>query len=514
VGVHLFAHWLDHQRTFDLVVAQLTQAIETHKHAHPDDDFALLHHREQTLRHRFQALFFAPLFGIEHLTEFDTREHPLATLLGRSYQSSTLTQFLGQLERVGADEALVPTLVPAQAGQITYIDGHMIAYGSRVAMHKGKITMRGRIMAGSQAVMAHNEAGYAVFVAYHPPDIHLSRLIVAYCHKVVEATGSTVFVIDRAVNSLAVAVAFTQQDWGLLCMLDDNEHHGLESFEATPAGTLDDGSQVYSGSWKASKDDDPRLFVIVVPKEGKLLVYWGTPQLKAMVEVSQWPQLYRERTERQENSFKRMIDHGALETNYGRKKIVGPDRHQQRKREDLEASLETAQQRVAHKVEGLQEHQAKVAESKAKGHGKRLAQRQQALLRVGQALEEAQHQQAQCVAQVEALGSPKERADRDFRKQTIMTCRTLLLENALMAFMTALLGNLQSKVSLACVLHMLLERSGASLETTAEIVYWVNTTGLSLPYRRLLEEVVDGLGAMDLRARGKPIRVGLKDMPP
>src|SRR5256886_9643542 len=90
VGVHLFAHWLDHQRAFDLVVAQLTQAIETHKHTHPDDDFALLHHREQTLRHRFQALFFAPLFGIEHLTEFDTREHPLATLLGHSYQSSTL----------------------------------------------------------------------------------------------------------------------------------------------------------------------------------------------------------------------------------------------------------------------------------------------------------------------------------------------------------------------------------------------------------------------------------------
>jgi hypothetical protein len=111
-------------------------------------------------------------------------------------------------------------------------------------MHQGPLTMRGRIMAGSQAVMAHNEAGYAVFVAYHPPDIHLSRLIVASWHKVVEATGSTVFVIDRAVHALAVAVAFPQQDWGLLCRLDDNEHHGLESFEATPAGTLDEGSQV------------------------------------------------------------------------------------------------------------------------------------------------------------------------------------------------------------------------------------------------------------------------------
>ena len=254
--------------------------------------------------------------------------------------------------------------------------------------------------------------------------------------------------------------------------------------------------------------------MIVVPKEGQTFVSWGTPQLKATVEVRAWPQLYRERTERQENSFKRMIDHGALDTNYGRKKIVGPDRHQQRKREDLEASLETAQQRVANKVEALQAQQTKVTESTSKGHGKRLEQRQHALLRVAQELEEAQHQQAKWVAQVAALGAPKERADRDFRKQTIMTCRTLLLENALTAFMMALLGNLRSKVSLACVLHMLLERSSTYRETASEIVYWVNTTGLSLPYRRLLEEVVDGLGAMDLSAQGKPIRVGLKDMPP
>jgi hypothetical protein len=163
VGVHLFAHWLEQQGAFAPVVARLTQATRAYQHAHPGDDFALLHHRAPTLLRRFQALFFAPLFGIETLTALDTHEHPLATLLGRSYQSSTLTQFLGQLERVGADEVLLPTLVPAQTGQITYIDGHMIAYWSRVAMHKGKITMRGRIMAGSQAVIAHNEAGYAVF---------------------------------------------------------------------------------------------------------------------------------------------------------------------------------------------------------------------------------------------------------------------------------------------------------------------------------------------------------------
>ncbi len=73
---------------------------------------------------------------------------------------------------------------------------------------------------------------------------------------------------------------------------------------------------------------------------------------------------------------------------------------------------------------------------------------------------------------------------------------------------------MQSQVSLACVLSLLFERSGARLETASEVIYWVNTTGLSLSYRHLLEEVVDGLGAMDLWHQGKPIRVGLKDMPP
>ena len=164
VGVHLFAHWLDQRETCGPVVAQLQQAIAAHKRAHPDDDFALLHHREQTLRRRFQALLYAPLCGIETLTAFDTHEHPLQTLLGRGYHSSTLSQFLGQLERLHAAEALMPTLVPDKAGQITYVDGHMIAYWSRVSMHKGKITLLGRIMAGSQAVMAQSDTGHAVWV--------------------------------------------------------------------------------------------------------------------------------------------------------------------------------------------------------------------------------------------------------------------------------------------------------------------------------------------------------------
>ncbi len=244
VGVHLFAHWLEPQGALGPVVTQLHQAIQTYKDTHPEEDFALLHHHQQTLLRRLQALFFAARFGIKTLTGFDTHAPPLPTLVGRGYHSSTLLQCLGQLERVAAAPALLPTLVPVQPGPITSVDGPMIAYGSRWSMHKGKSTMLGRIRGGSQAVSAHDTAGYAVFVPYDPPALQLSQLIVADGQKVAVAPGNALFVIDRAVNAVALAQAFDTQGLGWLGMLDDNEHAGLASVAATEVATLQDGAKV------------------------------------------------------------------------------------------------------------------------------------------------------------------------------------------------------------------------------------------------------------------------------
>jgi hypothetical protein len=224
--------------------------------------------------------------------------------------------------------------------------------------------------------------------------------------------------------------------------------------------------------------------------------------------------VYRERNERQENSFKRMLDHGALNTNYGRKTIVGPDRHQQRAKEQLDQLRQVAKRRLDKKAEALKTQQAKVAESESKGHGKRLEQRQRTLSGLAKALQESQHKHDSLAEQLAALDPPRQRADRDFRQQTLMTLRTLLLENALMSFMAVLLGHLSVKVSLECLLKVLFERSGARMETASQVIYWINTTGLSIVYKRLLKAVVDGLCAMDLRYEGKPMRVCLKGFPP
>jgi hypothetical protein len=514
VGVHLFARWLDQHHALEPVVARLNEAINDHQSAHPGEDFALLHHRDATLRRRFEALVLAPLLGIERLSAFDTQEHPLETLIGGSYQYTTLSQFLGQLERVDAGPWLLPILLPAPCGRLTYVDGHMIAYWSRNAMHKGKITMRGRIMAGSQAVISHDETGQALYVAYYAPDMHLSQVILAYCERVAQATGSDLFVIDRAVNSKAMAQAFDEAGLGLLCMLNDNEHEGLESFEATEVETLADGTRLYQGPWKPARAGDDRHFVIVAPTEGKTLVYWGSPRVQAELAAQKWPELYRARTEIQENAFKRMIEHGALDINSGRKTIVGPDRHQQRAEAKVRVSLEAAQSRVEKKSRALEAKRKQMAQSEAKGHGKRLEQRQRAATVLEQELGEAIQHEARLQEHIDDLEEPKERADRDFRKQMIMTIRTLFLENLLGAFMAALGAVLPKKVSLEQVLKLLFERSGSRIERDNEVMYWVNTTGLSRSNQRLLGEIVEGLSAIGLVEGGKTVRVCLKCLPP
>lgn len=512
IGVHLFAAWVDEQGILGQVVMLVTQRIQAARHDAPGVDFGLLHHKTETLLRRFQALFYAPLFGIEKLTEFDVTEHPLETLIGRSYQSSTLTQFLGQLERVDAGQALLPALVPGDAGDIGYVDGHMIAFWSKASMHKGKITMLGRIMAGSQAVIAHNQAGQAVFIEYYAPDIRMPRMIVSYCQQVSAATGITVFVIDREANSVELARCFEKSGLGLLSMLDRNEYDGLNSWNVTPVGTLADGSLVHEAQWHIPRDDDPRLFVVVETEE-RVFAYWGTSHVKETLECLQWPAVYRQRTEIQEQSFKGMKAHGALDVNYGIKKIVGPDRHQQRAREKLEEVQETVQHKVTRKTELLSLQAAKVVESQEKGHGIRLDQRQRRFGELELELQKAREKAQQCEKQLEALGPPKQRADRDCRKQTIMTIRTLLLENALVSFLAILCAKLQDSLSLDCLLRLVFERSGACLETQTELIYWINTTGLSVAYRKVLEQVVEGMCMMNLVQKGKPIRIRLRETP-
>lgn len=508
VGVHLFSAWMESHDDFEKVMALLQQAIESYTQAHPEADFPLLHHKHETLQRRFKALFYAPLLGISKLTELDVAETSLISLVGVGYHSSTLNQFLGQLEKINAGHVLQKALLSDDTGSLGYVDGHMIAYWTRKSMHKGKITMIGRIMAGSQAMITHNEHGHALAVQYYPPDIRMPHFIVEYCRKIAQTTTINVFVIDREVNSVELARKFEENDMGLLSMLDKNEYDGLSSWTTIAIGTLKDGSIVYEGQWAKPRENDPRHFVLVETGD-RVLPYWGTPKVKELIDPMDWPKTYGERTKIQEYRFKEMKAHGALDVNYGTKTIPGADRHQQRACDELTQTLENAHQKIARKEELIQEQHLKVAESLERGHTTRLGQRKNRLDKLHHELDNATQKRENLTEKLNSLGEPRERSDRDFRKQTIMTIRTLLLENALLAFLAALCAKLQEPVSLECLLKLLFDRSAVGLETNYEIIYKINSDGLSAHYKRSLRDLIEGMNAMSLNCRGKPIRLNV-----
>jgi hypothetical protein len=349
-------------------------------------------------------------------------------------------------------------------------------------------------------------------VDYYPPDIRLPRTILDYCQRIVSTTGIELFVIDREVNSVAMAQAFEGKGWGLLSMLDKNEYKELSDWEIEAAGELEDGSPVYTGSWKVARKEDPRIFVIVKVQE-RLLVYWGTSKVKEMIDPLEWPAIYRDRIEIQENSFKRMIDHGALKVNFGIKIIVGIDRHQERAVKKLETQLEKKQEKVEKKEQELGEQQVKVKESEEKAHGKRLEQRLRRLAEIEKELKEVKKKEKQIEEKIESQGEPRQRADRDFRKQKIMTFRTLFLENALTIFLMTLLSKLDINVGIDTLMSLFFRRSGVYLETPSEIVYKLNTAGLSAPNKEVLNKIAQGLTEMGICRHGKPIKVELREAP-
>ena len=59
--------------------------------------------------------------------------------------------------------------------------------------------------------------------------------------------------------------------------------------------------------------------------------------------------LSRVTIEIQENSFKRMVNNGALNVNFGIKKVVGPDRHKERKLKKLEDPATKVGQKIENK---------------------------------------------------------------------------------------------------------------------------------------------------------------------
>jgi len=506
VGLNLFALWLEETSQYEEVLETIYELIDLYKKEHPEADFRLLKSGKKTIAKKWKALNLLALSEIKKLSELDYRQHDLDRILvdGQSYSYNTLRQFLGELERIDAGVSLKTLLAKCVKGNWVYIDGHMIALWSKLKMHKGYITMLGRIMPGSKLVFSHDQSGQAIGFEYYPPDTHLIKIIEDYCRKIVGLTGVTNFVIDREINSVEVSRMFDDNKWGLISLLDANEYEGVESFNKKFSKELAGGSKLYKATWKHWRND-PRRFVIVKESE-RTLVYWYTKAIDRQgFSAEEIINIYRRRGDTQENSFKHMIAHGALNTNFGGKKAWGPDRSHQRKIDKLNEKIDKLRKRANKYHQQLWEEMKKVMESFKNRHERLLIKRYRKYNNLLSRYEKIKDEIEKIEKQKLQLGEAGLRADRDFRKQTIMTFRTAWVENALKDFVDLLTRSMDKPVDVEIILKLFFNRRSIVVEGDTAICYWVDGNNLSPGYQKILGEIIRGFNLISLTSRGKSI---------
>jgi hypothetical protein len=510
-GVSLFARWLKVSGRLTPVFAKLHGTIDEYRAEHPQENFRLLRSHYETIELKYQSLLVLPLLDIKKLSEIDYKAPNLSAVVGDHYGSSTLTQYLGELERVGA-AGLKEVLATEAVGRFCYIDGHMLAFWSRRKMHKGKMTMLGRIMGGTKMVLAHDEASNTIGLDTYPPDRHLTKIVDEYCAKMAATTGLTDFIIDREVNSVDIARLFVERGWGLICLLDANEYDNFDSFNRHFAGHMEDGSTLYWATWKTARPGDPRQFVLVQETQ-RLLAYWATPNLALELSAKEVVTSYRQRADIQENGIKHMIAHCALDINFGTKVIWGPDRMQARDLADLQ-SRQTKLQAKERKLARLVATQLdKIQDSEASGHGRLLAKREAKLGQYQSQQRQLQGRLASLEDQKIKLGEPTQRADRDLRKQTIMAFRSLWLENAIRTFFALISSFLTAPLDLEIGLELFFFRLGFLVETESKVVYYMNDKNLSSQYQNILHQLIAGFNALALCQHGKQLQVEIASPP-
>ncbi len=96
-------------------------------------------------------------------------------------------------------------------------------------------------------------------------------------------------------------------------------------------------------------------------------------------------------------------------------------------------------------------------------------------------------------------------------EQSFLSFVTLDQERALKAFFDELSVHLKQKISLETLITLYFNRSGSLAETSSEIIYFLDTQGLSASDRQTLADIVQAVNAMNIKTKeGKPTRVRFK----
>jgi hypothetical protein len=473
-----------------------------------EGEFALLRHLESTIMSRFMTLVMLPLLGIGRLSELSRKEIDVSgvNINGVNYAYSTLSQFLGQMERVNAGEYLQQALCPcdrelAEGGiLLIYLDGHTKGYHTKRCMNVGKVTNKNKVMAGTKDIVVQDEDGHIMALREYPIDLHLVHVVLEMCLEFKKDGQKPVAIIDREVNSLELGKAYAEEHIGLITILKKDQYKGVEDFSITY--TYTEACKGYSSVCEATWADkerclsDPRRFVLAQDQKG-LRVFWCVAVSQEEMDGVSMVSNYHHRWPVQEDVFKKMDEIDALNINYGRKVIDGENRNRKRHQEALAGQLEKKEQKLKAKEENLTQAQQKLSEASATKQPKWYEARQRKIGAVTAELKKAQDAKETIQKKLDELGEIGTAYDRDLRKDWIMSLRSGILANLILWFMMNLWPQNTKRIGWG-TLRDLLNHKGVVVTSGQEIRYLIE------PYRNRenqenMERVCENFNTLNLQ---------------
>ena len=200
-----------------------------------------------------------------------------------------------------------------------------------------------------------------------------------------------------------------------------------------------------------------------------------------------------------------MKTHGSLSINYGRRTVLGVDQSHQRKVEKVDKAIAKLEVKLQKAQKTVANQRKKVAASIIKGHQDLLQKRKRNLGEYQQIEQKLSNQLKALEEQKDSLGSTGHRADRDYRKQHIMTCRTAWLENRLKDFTAVISQDLEHSIDIETLLALFFRRSAKVIETQDTFWYRFESNGLSRKFQIILGKIIDGFNRISLSLKGKKI---------
>ncbi len=503
----------------DVILARIKE-IESKKRGYSREflNMRILSSSAEVIRRKIETLLYMPVFGMERIWHFRTvyPRKGLGLLAGSSapYKYHTMDNFLRELPLLDIDQRLSKALARlyVEAFHISfrtrdsrtfYIDCFRKVVWTKKNIPKGMHATRNQILKCMDIYFIHDSQGRPLLPLTRPGDSHLTTALFPLIEALEEAIDKKVVdfaIFDREGLAVAVFKEFQKRNKHFVTVLRENQYRGLDDFEI-PKGSR----------WKTYKKDPATGKVVeqildcnkslVDSKSGKtyraraiLVREVGSEGFAVIVtnisrrtepDAGKIVSKYKDRWDKQENSFKQMKPSLYLDKNHGTKTIEqSSNRVVERRVEKLEKKIQAQKKKIEstenkiHKTqEKLEQLEKRIAAESAKAkntdqYEKKIIRREKlkaTLPNYHEKLVGYQSKLKQLTGKLKSTDRTQVLYEIDSRKDHIMTNLETALNNADIFVKEQYLPEEYSRSDFRTIRDILYRQQGTYVETKDEV---------------------------------------------